>query len=177
MAFAFLCSTIVIWAGGYTLEFSSTTLQGKHFWSSLTFIGIALLPPSWFIFGLYFTGRSHWLTRGRIAMLLILPCITLLMTWTNDAHGLMFYNAQLEVTGGLYTETSDYGIWFWIHAGYSYLLLAVGSGLVIARVWNGRSVYRWQAVFIMVAAMIPWVANVVRVFKLIPMPLDLTSVA
>jgi PAS domain S-box-containing protein len=177
LAFIGMCVAIVIWSAFYTLEVTFKDLDAKLFWGRFTFTGIALLPVAWFVFSLHFTGRSRWLTRRRILLLLIVPGATVLVAWTNFAHGLMLNNSHLEVVDSLVVESSDYGTWFWIHAVYSYSLLAAGSAMLIGRVWQARAVYRWQALFIVIGAIIPWIANIIRVFELLPLPVDFTSVS
>jgi len=69
------------WTLGYALELGSATLPAKIFWNKMQFIGIVIIPVSWFIYMLHYTGHEKWVTRRNVALLSIVPGITLLLAF------------------------------------------------------------------------------------------------
>ncbi|MCZ7669111.1 MAG: hypothetical protein M5U34_18930 [Chloroflexi bacterium] len=50
---------------------------------------------------------------------------------------------------------ADYAFGFWIHAAYSYLLLFIGSFLLIRNVVYAPGIYKRQAVLLVISMVIP----------------------
>ena len=62
----------------------------------------------------------------------------------------------------------EHGHWFWVHVMYSYVLLTVGSTLLIRTVYGYPRNYRFQAGMVMIATLAPWVGNGVSILFLLP---------
>jgi N-terminal 7TM region of histidine kinase len=86
---AMLMIGVCIWTAGYALELSVADLPTKIFWAKLEYIGIATVPVSWLAFALQYTDREGRLTSRNLVLLSALPLVTLLLAWTNEAHGLI----------------------------------------------------------------------------------------
>jgi len=84
LIFAMMMFAVSIWALGYAFELGSTTLQSLLFWAKVEYIGIVSGPPTALLLVLVYTGRLQWLFSRNLALLTIIPCITLLLCWTND---------------------------------------------------------------------------------------------
>ncbi|MEA3308585.1 MAG: histidine kinase N-terminal 7TM domain-containing protein, partial [Chloroflexota bacterium] len=77
------------WASFYILEMGSTTLPATVLWSKMQYLGVVTLPVAWLSLVLVYTGQRKWLTRRNVALLFIIPLITLILVWTNERHGLL----------------------------------------------------------------------------------------
>jgi hypothetical protein len=82
-AFAALNAAIGLWAFASLFEVCSLNLQTKIFCYSLKYLFIVIVPPAWFIFGLYYSNRLRKLRFSRLAILGIIPAMTLVMVATN----------------------------------------------------------------------------------------------
>ena len=118
--FALLMLAVAGWSLGYAIELGSTGLSAKVFWSNVNFLGIVIVPTAWLAFALQYTGRDKWLTRRNVALLAVLPALTLLLTWTNPSHGLIRSSVSLDTAGALPMLATTYGAAFWVFATYSY---------------------------------------------------------
>src|SRR5215203_6678393 len=146
------------------------------YWRGL--LGIATVPISWLAFALQYTDREGQLTPRNLALLSALPLVTLLLAWTNESHGLVWSSTRLGQGGPFPALEVDHGVWFWVHLSYSYLLLLVGTILLISMLTRAPSLYRKQNLALLLAVSIPWVGNGVYVLGLSPVPnLDLTPFA
>ncbi|MBN1979747.1 MAG: GAF domain-containing protein [Anaerolineae bacterium] len=174
--FALLMLAVSVWSLSYALELSSDSLAGKLFWSKVEYLGITTVPPLWLAFALQYTGREKWLTRRNRLLLSIEPVVTLLLVWTNEFHRQIWQSTELRTSGSFpMLNIIEYGAFFWLHAAYSYVLLALGTWL-LARAFIGSSrLYRRQVAILLVGLLAPWVGNALYISRLGPFPgLDLT---
>jgi len=177
-SFILLILSVAEWSLGYALELGSVDLATKGFWSQVKYIGIVMLPVAWLFFALQYIGRSQWLKFRHMALIAIEPAITLILVWTNDLHGLIWSSIGMDSLGSFSVRVSTYGIWFWIHALYSYLLLFLGAILLLKTVIRSPDLYRDQVVAVLIGVLAPWVGNGLYIFRLGPSPnLDLTPFA
>ena len=177
-SFVLLMCGVTVWSLGYAFEMLSPSLSMKLFWPNLYYFGVTISPAAWFMFSLEYTGRDRWLTRRRILALLIQPAITIILVWTNDFHHLIWRNARLVVDGILVTWASDPGPWWWFNLTYSYLLVLIGTLLIMQALFRSPRIYRGQSAALLIGVFVPWLANALFVAGLTPFPhLDVTPFA
>lgn len=99
--FAMMMLGATIWAIAYAFELAMTDLDSMIFWIRLEYIGISLIPACWIIFILQFTGNDKYLNSKTIALIYLLPIITLLMVWTNSWHNLHYASVEMVTVDGL----------------------------------------------------------------------------
>jgi PAS domain S-box-containing protein len=173
-----LMLAVAEWSLGYTLELGSADLPAKIFWARVQYLGIVTVPTVWLAFVLQYIGREKWLARRNVVMLVIEPFVILLLIWTNDVHYLFYSSIRLDTSGSFSVLDLTYGAWFWVNAAYSYLLLLLGTFLLIQALMRSPHLYRGQAGALLVGALAPWIGNVLYVSGLSPFPhLDLTPFA
>ena len=86
---------------GYAFEITSTTLEQIQFWLRVEYIGIPFGAALWIIMVLQYTGR-HALIRWRVvALLMIVPIITITAHYTNEWHHLFYRSMSIDLVGGL----------------------------------------------------------------------------
>lgn len=181
-----------VWAAGSAVEALSPALEGKLLWARVEYLGIVVIPPAWLAFALDYTrcaGRavrssglvSKTLLSGRLfsGRLFVpgIPAATLGVIFTNEQHHLFWRAAGLEWHGGLAVLRPVYGPWFWLHAGFSYCLLAAGAGVLARRLLRGPPLYRRQAAVVLLALAVPWLANLVYISGATPVRADFTPAA
>jgi PAS domain S-box-containing protein len=176
--FTLLMLAVAWWSVGYALELGSADLEAKVIWSNLNFLGIVTVPASWLAFAAQYTNRQNWLTRRNLTLLTIEPVILLLLIWTDGIHALFRTSMALDTSTGFVMLAPTYGVAFWVHAVYSYLLLLIGTILLFRAFIRSPEPYRGQAGVMLLGALVPWVGNALHIFRLTPFPhLDLTPFA
>jgi PAS domain S-box-containing protein len=177
-AVAWLMLAVTEWALGYLLELGVADLGTKVFWARVQYLGIVTMPMAWLVFVLQYTGAKRWLARRNLALLAIEPLVVLSLVWTNDVHGLIWSSVRLDTGGPFPMLVHTYGAGFWGHAVYSYVLILLCTLLLIHVLFRTPCLHRGQASALLIGAIAPWVANVVYIFGLSPLPhLDLTPFA
>ncbi len=163
------------WMLGYALEMGSVDLVAKVFWNKIEYLGIATIPTAFLIFTLKYTGRERWLTRRNLALLSIEPVIVFLLALTNESHHLIWVQNILDTTNSFSALVNVYGLGFWVHTAYSYILLLTVTLLLVQMLLRSRNMYAWQASTLLLASFLPWFGNGLYISRLSPFPmLDLT---
>src|SRR5262249_42892551 len=133
------------------------------------------VPLAWLIYALHYTGKARWLTRRNLTLLLILPVLTLLLVFTNEAHGLIWSQIDAGAADRFTALDVTHGPWFWVYWLFACALILAGSVILIRMTVVSRNLYRRQASALLLAAAAPWIGNALYVFRLNPLhPFDLT---
>jgi PAS domain S-box-containing protein len=169
---------LIEWGLAYALEvLPGVDLSTKIFCVSVKYIGIAVVPVAWLAFALEYSGRQKWLTRRNIILLCGIPVITVMLALTNFGE-LMRHPVTLVQAGPFLALDLSFGLWFWVHAAYSYILILLGTIFIFQRYRRSSGLYRRQAFALLLAAIVPWISNALFIFGISPIPyLDLTSFA
>jgi diguanylate cyclase (GGDEF)-like protein len=167
-------SFIAFWLVTGALSLLAPDFDSKVLWMKLGYVGVVTVPPLWLIFAARVTLDPKWLTPGLIALLFVVPALTLtLLFTTNLVLTDIIFNP--DIPGGL---TSSGGPWWGAHLLYSYGTLLGGTGL-LARAWTQhRGVYRMQLGLWIVSMVIPFGFNALLQTGWFPVrSLDLTPAA
>jgi diguanylate cyclase (GGDEF)-like protein/PAS domain S-box-containing protein len=166
------------WAIFYLLELSSATLQAKTFWGSIKYPFVALAPVALAVFWMRFAGWHRWPGRHWLVALLIVPLVTVLIAFTNDFHRLFWADTTLAWQGDFLTRQVRHGAWFWIHTGYSYLLMVTSTLVALTSLSHLGRMYRRQFAWVAMCLALPLVVNLLTVLGVPLLPgIDLSSVA
>ena len=64
------------------------------------------------------------------------------------------------------------GSWYWVHAGYSYLLILLGTLTLVGGLRRFPPPYRRQTALIIIGALVPWAGNLLYLTGALPAGLD-----
>jgi len=175
-AFTILLIMIGVWSTFYGVELASTTIAAKTFWNNFEYIGIVFVPVAYFIYVLQYVGKYERLRPKRWFHFAIaaIPLTTLLVFWTNEWHGLIWQSVHLT-EGSIVTLDITRGPWFWVFVVFAYGLFGISTFLLLSKLFLTKFLYKTQFLAIIVAAIFPWMGNVLYIFDLNPFPnIDLT---
>jgi PAS domain S-box-containing protein len=176
LAFAAMMAGETAWALGVGLELLSADLPTKMLCLDLTIVGKVVVPVGLLVFALRYTGLQAWVTWRTVALACALPLTTVLLHWTNPWHHLFWKSLGVAGGDGFQRYVAVYGPWFWVHAAYAYLLMALSILLLARSLSQMPGLYRRQVTLILFGAMAPWVVNAVYLAGLSPYPnVDLTA--
>ena len=178
MALALLALACAEWSLGYSLEIAGADLSTKIFWGKIQYIGIVSIPLLWVIFAYSYSIQGTRLTRRNVALLSIVPLITLILAFTTEFHRLIWQDIRIHTAGRFSALAFTHGFWFWVYWVYSNLLLLAGTIFIFRSFNRVKGVFRRQNLLLLIAVLTPWFGNVIYVLGLSPIPnLDITPFA
>lgn len=156
------------WSATLFFRISATSISEKVFWMDVTWFGVAILPVAWLFFSLSYTGYAQYLKPRYVALVSIVPIVTILLGITNETHQLLYLDSTLiEVNGGqVLTRTP--GVWYWVIAAYTYALGFLGAVPLLQFVTSRVNMFRGQSLAILFGLTIPWVTNALYLVGVLP---------
>ena len=167
--FAVLMLCASVWAWGYAAQLGGLDVPTQRLWSNLKYFGIVSSPVAWVIFALQYVGLEKHVTRRHVALLCLLPTITMILAWTDEWHGLVSRNWRMDFSGVIPIVRMDFGFWYWVHAFSAYALVVVGV-ILLLRAARDRKFYRSQAVALTIGALAPVIGSLLFITGLGPIP-------
>jgi hypothetical protein len=159
---------VAIWAFSYAVEFCYSDLNTKIFWSKISYFGIAFLSVFYFLFTTAFSQKKNIINKKTIALLLIIPLITIALVLTNEKHLLIWPEVILDSEKNLAHYSHGIGFWlFWI---YSETLLILGLYNLLSSIYNFPAYYKNQIGTLMIATLIPIIGNLMYLTNINPYP-------
>ena len=162
--------TIGLWALTNLLTVSFTSLTWK-LWALLLFVPtIPLLVVTTFLFTIHFVGRSAWITPARRWTLLSFPVAVLLVSVTNEYHGLVLVDPHVSTVGGDVVLGYEFGIGLYVVAGLAYVVAGAYNGLLLRKFRRSRNVYRKLSLVIFLTAFVLVTVTLASVARVSPLP-------
>ncbi|WP_267163223.1 histidine kinase N-terminal 7TM domain-containing protein [Halovenus salina] len=158
-------SALALAASLWTLAEGLTVAVGNYgamvFWTRVAFVLSAVAPAAWFAFALRYTG-IHAPGRTLVALLGVEPLAAALLVWTNN--DLIWRETTItSVGGGFNVVTHEYGLGYWGHQVFVYVLLVAGMSLVFRTVLRQSQRVRLQGTVLLMAIAVPGVLNAATV--------------
>ena len=163
-----LMLAVAEWSFALIFEATAATIPAKVFWSKIEYLGITSSPVFLLLFALEFTHREKWLQRRYLTCYWIIPIISLALSFTNEWHHLI-WTSFTPVPGSNFI-IYGHGSWFWVMVAYDYLILSTAITLLLRAAFRLRHIYRRQAIMLLVGMFPPWLANILYVTNLGPIP-------
>ena len=174
---AILSVTTVLYVGGYAFELSGTTLEWVKFWIRFEYIGIACVPFVLLALILVYTGHEKYLTPLNVAMMSVIPAITIVLAWTSNYHDWMWRDMHLQAYGRQWLIAFSTGPWYWVNVSAVWVIVVVGLVVLFPVFMREQGIYRAQSRLMLVALACPMAAYAIYLSKVIPIPVDVTAYA
>ncbi len=163
-----------IWSIADGFEHASTAINLKIFWSQFAILGASAIPPLFLLFTLAYFRSEKFPGRRIIAILFLLPLITLGLSTTNQYHHLVWEKIELvDLNGSIYY----YGKWFWIYVFYELSVSILAVLILLIDTIKFYKIYKNQIIYLILATILPFTATTLYIFKLTPINADLTPIS
>jgi len=126
----------------------------------------SFIAPLFMLFSIAFLGKKISNTFEKIS--LIIPCLSVIMIWTNDYHNLFYKQYSIE-----FSEQVT-GFWFLIHSIYSYICLGIAIYAVIRATLRKSGFFSMQTILIILGCLFPLVPNMLATLGIISMTVYVT---
>lgn len=156
---ALLALAVAVYDLGYAGELGSADPDDVRLWLKLQYLGVVVVPGLVLVVALSYVGRRHFLSPLSLAGLFTVPATTLLLTFSNDAHELVWRGLRVEHT--TFTRTFfEAGPWYWVHNAYAQLVLLLAVGLLVQALLRARGLIRRQFAALLLALVTPLLLHV-----------------
>lgn len=167
LAFAALCVSAAVWAGMYAVQLTVPTLEAKLTAYKLLHVGSVFIGPAWLAFAVCYVGRADLLTRRTVAVIVAIPTALLVALPTNP-YSLALTDASLVTNDSLTLLVTGSGPLYHLHLAYSYVVIVLGVGIIVAESLRSGPEIRRQAVLMIAGAVVPLGLNVLHVLSVGP---------
>ncbi|MGB9781363.1 MAG: EAL domain-containing protein [Moorellaceae bacterium] len=175
---ALLALALTVWSVGYALEIAGSDLSTKVFWAKMQYLGTVAAPVCWLLFALVRTNPGRQIPPRAMMVLWIVPLVTLILVFTTEKHGLVWQQMQVREVENFSALVVSHGWWFWVHSGYSYILLLTGAVIILCYLGRLSGPYGGQSIALTIAVLAPWAGNLLYLTGVRPLPhLDPTPFA
>jgi diguanylate cyclase (GGDEF)-like protein len=154
-----LMSVVFVWSLFAAFEAAVPATATKILLAKVKYLSVASTPVLMFLFALKFSRSGARLKKGRAAVLWIVPALTFLLAVTNESHALIWSGFSPAPAGNSRLLLYEHGTFFWVHVGYSYLLLFGTTVLLLLAYFRFKGIHRRQAVALLLAFPWPWMGN------------------
>lgn len=168
LSFGLLMLAAAEWSFANGLELAVQQPEAKILWARFQYFGITSLPVFWFFFVLEYTHQAKWLKRPYSLLIWLIPLLTVVAAWTNDAHGWLWTQIVPATSEAGSQLVYGHGWVFWVFAGYGYLLILAGTLALVWAIFRFPRLYRRQAVIVLLGAAVPWLGNAIYLSGLSP---------
>ena len=160
---------IAEWSLCNGLEAAAIPQELKIFWSKVAYLGAQTSPVLLVLFALQFSGRGKRFTPLTTALLFLVPLITIVLAATNDIHGMIWISFS---PGPIGTNSLIYhhGPAFWIAMAYIFIMVSIGTAVLIFSTVRSQKMYQEQSRFVLAASILPWIGFVMYIMNLNPFP-------
>ena len=131
------------------------------------YIGGCFIPVSIFFTGLIFVNTKITFKKRHL-LLFIIPILSLITLWTNDAHHLFFEKYSVYMKEGIF------GPFNYIHTYYSYFMLLLAVILFIRGTIKNSGVFSIQSLLILLGIIFPLGINMLGTFGIIDITIYIT---
>jgi len=156
------------WSTTLIFRIEATTLGAKVFFVDISWLGVALIPVAWLLFGLEYGGYDKYTKRRHVFVITAIPALTAFLGLTDSYHQLLYLDSQLVEQNGVLTLTRTPGVWFWVIAVYTYVLGFLGLVPILEFVTSQVRTFRGQSLALLVGLLAPWVTNLLFLFDRLP---------
>jgi PAS domain S-box-containing protein len=172
-----LMLAVAEWSFTVALELIADTIPAKVFWSKIEYLGITTSPVFLFWFAWDYARQEGRLAVRYLFLLLVAPLLILTLAATNEGHHLIWTSFTPAPPPYGQVLVYGHGLGFWVMVAYSYASISIATFLLVKAALRFRHIHRLQFAILSASMASPWIANVIYVFDLSPVPgLDLTPV-
>jgi len=155
-ALGLLTLSLDIYLMGYLMELNSGSLHDMLFWGKVQYFGIPFFPALWLIVGLIYTGHTRGLWKWKIALIFLIPVLTVIFELTNEYHHLYYTKIELKEFAGTQIMHLSKGPWFFVQMGYVLFCLIVCTGLFYRRYVKSSSEEKIRFRMFFLATLLPY---------------------
>jgi hypothetical protein len=155
------------WALAHGFETASSTATQSIFWTKAAYLGILSIAPLFTLFVLEYSQKRALIHPRKLALLWIIPVITIFLVFTNESHALIWQAVTPNINQGS-NFIYHYGPLIWVSVAYAYILLLIASVFLFRRAFQTAEQYRLQAIILIMGIFPPLIVNFLYLLQIRP---------
>jgi diguanylate cyclase (GGDEF)-like protein/PAS domain S-box-containing protein len=160
-----LMCAVAEWAFASGLEMATVGVAQKIVWAKIEYLGAIATPTLFMLFTLEYLQMKRFLSWKYLLAYAIIPVMALLVTWTNERHGLIWNNFTTSQTQPN-TLIYGHGTGFYVLMLYDYAII-IAALIILVRAWQqARQPFRRQTGLILLSAIFPILTGLIYIFGL-----------
>lgn len=169
--YSLMCISNALWAVFNALFYLIPDGNAALLFYELRFVFVSYSALFTFLFVLQ--SLKHRLPgKPVLALLCVVPLITLALVLTNQFHHLMRVDIGIRMVDGVRTITNENGPWFWVHCAYCYTLMLLAGGLMIQQYRRLPQNFRLPIAIMLCSLLLTMAATLLSIFDLLPLSID-----
>ena len=160
-AFSWLMMAVALWSLASAMHAVVDERDARIVIAKFQYLGVAPIGVLWLLFAGNYSRMSWPLSSDRLLRVAvwIVPAITFLLVVTNEQHQLHWAQIETVTTTAGARLVYRAGPWYWVHVTYSYLLILIGTLMLVRGLRRFPPPYRRQTAMIIAGAVVPLIGN------------------
>jgi signal transduction histidine kinase len=171
--FMWLMVAEAIWVGLSGVHRMLTTVDARILTAQFQYLGIASVGPLWYLFCRAYARRAAVRPVTNL-VLWIVPALTLVAVFTNEAHHLFWRHVVPVSDNPADGVVYSYGPLFYLSATYAYVFILAGTYNIVQSLRERPPQFRGETFAMAAASTVPLLANALYLAKITS---DLTPMA
>ena len=157
-----------LWAVASAIQLITPNPRWQTFWNNITYLGVMVVPTAWFLLAAKLTGFAREKIDKVEKWAWTVPLLFYIALLTSNVHKAFFTGHEIIEVGGYAVLQNEYGFLFFIHTGYSYVLLLSGILIVGSSLGKDFKKYGSHAYGLIIGILAPLIGNIYYLFGSVP---------
>lgn len=168
----FLCLCSAVYAFGYGMEITSTSLGDVNLWGKIEYLGLAFIPSLWIIQAHSLAAKDKKISKTCISILFIIPILTVIFRYTNDYFHLMYRNETLINNGYFYVLSYQKCFWYYLYYIFFYVCMIISIAMYYKAFSKAVGLERHQLKIMVCASISVLFFEGFDQFQIVPLKMD-----
>ncbi len=176
-ALILLMCAVAEWSFAAGMEAATVGIAQKILWSKIEYLGAVTAPTLFMIFTLEYRQMTRFLTPRYLLLYSVIPLAAIIVTMTNDWHGLIWNSFQYSLTEPN-SLIYGHGPGFYVLIAYDYAIVLLGMAVMVHAWFQSKQPYRRQIGIILISSIFPIISGLAYTLRLDAFPgLDITPIS
>jgi PAS domain S-box-containing protein len=159
-----ISTSLIIWSSAYLLYNSQLFFFPKMVLLATTYFCSALVTSAQLTFSLTYSGRSHWITRSFVGLLLVQPLLTQILFWVERSRNIFFIDHGSQAIALSYQT----GIWTHVNSIYLYNFEILSVLLLLDTFARKPRAFFKKSGVILFGSLVPLIFRLAAITDLVP---------
>jgi diguanylate cyclase (GGDEF)-like protein len=176
-ALILLMCAVAEWSFTAGMEAATVGIAQKILWAKIEYLGAVTAPTLFMIFTLEYRQMTRFLTPRYLLLYSVIPLMAIVVTMTNDWHGLIWNSFSYSLTEPN-SLIYGHGTGYYVLIAYDYAIVLLGIAVMVRAWFQSKQPYRRQIAIILFSSIFPIISGLAYTLRLDFSPgLDITPIS